>query len=81
MILGNYVVEYRKEGTRREYYLWLTCDNYMENDGIHEDDNETEYLDNTGAQCKRAAIEDGWILDFKNYTAICPKCTKKSNPS
>lgn len=63
------------------YVLDLYCDNQGDYpDGIHEyNEFPRSYHDEFGSKCRKAARRDGWKLNLKEGTAICPKCNEKKN--
>ncbi len=59
------------------YVLQLYC---QEDNPEHgRDEFPHEYTAEFGAACRKAARQEGWILNLKEHTAICPKCKEKSD--
>lgn len=58
------------------YSLHLYCDN---NKGhrLNDSSSKAEYDDIKESFCFAKAKSDGWKIDRKNGTAICPTCRKK----
>ena len=59
------------------YTLDLYCDNAGEYpDGIHEyKEFPREFTDEYGSKCRKMARKEGWTLNLKDGTALCPKCS------
>ena len=37
---------------------------------------DAEYGSESGSYCRQKARKDGWLLNLKENTAICPECRK-----
>lgn len=63
------------------YTLDLYCDNEGKfPDGIHEHKEfPRKFTDEHGSRCRKMAREEGWKLNLKDGTALCPKCSGKQN--
>jgi len=68
----------------RGYALDLYCENAHElrgtgYDGDVHDYNEfpATYVGETRQECVKAARKNGWIINIKAGTCICPKCNNK----
>jgi hypothetical protein len=57
------------------YELHLYCDNANSEHAYKEFPHE--YCDQRKSLCFKAARSDGWALNEKNNTAVCPKCSGK----
>jgi hypothetical protein len=55
------------------YALDLYCDK-QEAPGHHYNEFPHQYSDEHRAECRRRAKQDGWKINWRKGTAICPKC-------
>lgn len=72
MIVGGYSLDLYCENLDGD-----TCKNPRPKDGLT---HPAEYYSQTFGECARMAREDGWRLNRKKGTAICPWCTGKRKP-
>jgi hypothetical protein len=39
------------------------------------------YTAETGGECRKDARKDGWKLNLRDQTAVCPKCSCRTPPT